>query len=150
MWPGSCDLDWVAGPACRARQMVQRWRGDRQRLSPQHPRHGSPGRGGHPAQRPDQGRYHQYPRPLGAWRTRLAEGRRPRRDVVVALRAEEGAGGRWGARWLVENHLAEFEGVTEAIGEVGGFSVTIGGKRLCLLQTAEKGMAWMRLTARGT
>ena len=40
--------------------------------------------------------------------------------------------------------------MTEAIGEVGGFSVTIGGKRLYLLQTAEKGMAWMRLSARGT
>jgi len=40
--------------------------------------------------------------------------------------------------------------VTEAIGEVGGFSVTIGGKRLYLLQTAEKGMAWMRLTTQGT
>ena len=40
--------------------------------------------------------------------------------------------------------------MTEAIGEVGGFSVTIGGKRLYLLQTAEKGMAWMRLSAQGT
>jgi acetylornithine deacetylase/succinyl-diaminopimelate desuccinylase-like protein len=50
----------------------------------------------------------------------------------------------------VDNHADLFEGVTEAIGEVGGFSVTIGGKRLYLLQTAEKGMAWMRLTAQGT
>ncbi len=87
---------------------------------------------------------------LAVLRQRLAEGRRPPRDVVVAFLADEEAGGSWGARWLVENHPAEFEGVTEAIGEVGGFSVTIGGKRLYLLQTAEKGMAWMRLTARGT
>ena len=43
-----------------------------------------------------------------------------------------------------------FEGVTEAIGEVGGFSAVIGGQRLYLLQTAEKGMAWLRLLARGT
>ncbi len=49
-----------------------------------------------------------------------------------------------------DNHPELFEGVTEAIGEVGGFSVTLGGKRLYLLQTAEKGMAWMRLTAQGT
>jgi acetylornithine deacetylase/succinyl-diaminopimelate desuccinylase-like protein len=87
---------------------------------------------------------------LAVLRQRLAEGRRPARDVVVAFLADEEAGGLWGARWLVDNHPAEFEGVTEAIGEVGGFSVTLGGKRLYPLQTAEKGMAWMRLTARGT
>ncbi len=87
---------------------------------------------------------------LAVLRQRLAEGRQPARDVVVAFLADEEAGGTWGARWLVDNHPAEFEGVTEAIGEVGGFSVTLGGKRLYLLQTAEKGMAWMRLTARGT
>jgi len=87
---------------------------------------------------------------LAVIRQRLAEGRRPPRDVVLAFLADEEAGGTWGARWLVDNHLELFEGVTEAIGEVGGFSVTLGGKRLYLLQTAEKGMAWMRLTARGT
>jgi acetylornithine deacetylase/succinyl-diaminopimelate desuccinylase-like protein len=87
---------------------------------------------------------------LATLRQRLAEGRRPGRDIVLAFLADEEAGGTWGAHWLVKNHPEHFEGVTEAIGEVGGFSVTIGGKRLYLLQTAEKGMAWMRLTARGT
>jgi acetylornithine deacetylase/succinyl-diaminopimelate desuccinylase-like protein len=87
---------------------------------------------------------------LAVLRQRLAEGRRPARDVVVAFVADEEAGGTWGARWLVDNHPAEFEGVTEAISEVGGFSLTLAGKRLYLLQTAEKGMAWMRLTATGT
>jgi acetylornithine deacetylase/succinyl-diaminopimelate desuccinylase-like protein len=87
---------------------------------------------------------------LAVIRQRLAEGRRPPRDVVLTFLADEEAGGDWGAGWLVDKHLAEFEGVTEAIGEVGGFSVNVGGERLYLLQTAEKGMAWMRLTARGT
>jgi acetylornithine deacetylase/succinyl-diaminopimelate desuccinylase-like protein len=87
---------------------------------------------------------------LAVLRQRLAEGRRPPRDVVVTFLADEEAGGSYGARWLVDNHPDLFEGVTEAIGEVGGFSVTLGGKRLYLLQTAEKGMAWMRLTAQGT
>jgi acetylornithine deacetylase/succinyl-diaminopimelate desuccinylase-like protein len=87
---------------------------------------------------------------LAVLRQRLAEGRRPPRDVVVAFLADEEAGGTWGARWLVDNHADLFEGVTEAIGEVGGFSVTIGGKRLYLLQTAEKGIAWMSLSAQGT
>jgi acetylornithine deacetylase/succinyl-diaminopimelate desuccinylase-like protein len=87
---------------------------------------------------------------LAVIRQRLAEGRRPSRDIVLAFLADEEAGGRWGARWLVEEHSDLFEGVTEAIGEVGGFSATIGGRRLYLIQTAEKGIAWLRLTARGT
>jgi acetylornithine deacetylase/succinyl-diaminopimelate desuccinylase-like protein len=70
--------------------------------------------------------------------------------VVLAFTADEEAGGTWGARWLVDNHPGLFEGVTEAVGEVGGFSMTLGGQRLYLLQTAEKGIAWLRLTARGT
>ena len=87
---------------------------------------------------------------LAVVRQRLREGRRPPRDVVLAFVADEEAGGTWGARWLVDNHPALFEGVTEAIGEVGGFSATIGGQRLYPIQVAEKGMAWMRLIARGT
>jgi acetylornithine deacetylase/succinyl-diaminopimelate desuccinylase-like protein len=80
----------------------------------------------------------------------MREGRRPPRDVVLAFLADEEAGGNWGGQWLVENHAQLFEGVTEAISEVGGFSATIGGQRLYLVQTAEKGIAWLRLTVRGT
>jgi acetylornithine deacetylase/succinyl-diaminopimelate desuccinylase-like protein len=87
---------------------------------------------------------------LAVARQRMREGRRPPRDVVIAFLADEEAGGSWGSRWLVDNHPGLFEGVTEAIGEVGGFSTTIGGQRLYLVQTAEKGMAWLRLTAHGT
>jgi len=87
---------------------------------------------------------------LAVVRQRLREQRPPARDVVLAFTADEEAGGTWGARWLVDNHPGLFEGVTEAVGEVGGFSVTLGRQRLYLLQTAEKGLAWMRLTARGT
>jgi acetylornithine deacetylase/succinyl-diaminopimelate desuccinylase-like protein len=87
---------------------------------------------------------------LAVIRQRLREGRRPPRDVVLAFVADEEAGGTWGARWLVDNHPELFEGVTEAIGEVGGFSATVGGRRLYLIQAAEKGMAWLRLIARGT
>ena len=44
----------------------------------------------------------------------------------------------------------DFAGATEAVSEVGGYSVDIHGQRVYLLQTAEKGMAWLRLVARGT
>jgi acetylornithine deacetylase/succinyl-diaminopimelate desuccinylase-like protein len=87
---------------------------------------------------------------LAVVRQRLREGRKPARDVVLAFTADEEAGGAWGARYLVDNHADLFEGVTEAVGEVGGFSATLAGQRLYLLQTAEKGMAWLRLTAHGT
>ena len=78
----------------------------------------------------------------------------PSRDVVFAFVADEEAGGKYGCQWLCENRPDLFEGVTEAIGEVGGFSLTVphrdgGDKRLYLIETAEKGMLWMRLTARG-
>jgi acetylornithine deacetylase/succinyl-diaminopimelate desuccinylase-like protein len=86
---------------------------------------------------------------LAVIRQRLREGRRPPRDVVLTFLADEEAGGVWGAGYLADNHRDLFEGVTEAIGEVGGFSATLGGQRLYLLQTAEKGMAWLRLTVRG-
>jgi acetylornithine deacetylase/succinyl-diaminopimelate desuccinylase-like protein len=77
-------------------------------------------------------------------------GRRPPRDVVLAFVADEEAGGAKGARWLVDNHPEVFDGCTEAISEVGGFSLTVHEDlRLYLVQTAEKGMAWLRLTARG-
>ncbi|WP_326826437.1 M20/M25/M40 family metallo-hydrolase [Streptosporangium sp. NBC_01756] len=87
---------------------------------------------------------------LAVVRQRLSEGRRPPRDVVLAFTADEEAGGTYGAQWLADGHKDLFEGCTEAIGEVGGFSVSLDdARRLYLIETAEKGIAWMRLTARG-
>jgi len=78
----------------------------------------------------------------------------PPRDLVFAFVADEEAGGKYGAQWLVDHRPDLFSGVTEAIGEVGGFSLTVprreGGEcRLYLIETAEKGLLWMRLKARG-
>ena len=75
---------------------------------------------------------------------------RPPRDLVVAFFADEEAGGVQGARWSVDHRPELFEGATEAISEVGGYSVEINGRRAYLLQTAEKGIAWLRLVAEGT
>ncbi|AKN70123.1 hypothetical protein QR97_10005 [Streptomyces sp. PBH53] len=88
---------------------------------------------------------------LAVVRDRLRSGRRPPRDIVVAFLADEEAGGTYGARHLVDHHPELFEGVTEAISEVGGFSFTVNDeRRLYLIQTAEKGMHWMKLTVAGT
>ena len=88
---------------------------------------------------------------LAVVRDRLRSGRRPPRDIVLAFLADEEAGGTFGARHLVDHHPDLFEGVTEAISEVGGFSFTVNEqRRLYLIQTAEKGMHWMKLTVAGT
>ncbi|MGA5298455.1 M20/M25/M40 family metallo-hydrolase [Nucisporomicrobium flavum] len=75
----------------------------------------------------------------------------PARDLIFAFLADEEAGGVVGAQWLVEHRPDLFAGATEAISEVGGFSVTLGGgPRAYLVETAEKGSMWLRLAARGT
>ncbi|RIK16798.1 MAG: hypothetical protein DCC50_03780 [Acidobacteria bacterium] len=82
-------------------------------------------------------------------------GEKPPRDIVWAFFADEEAGGDKGAGHVVEKHPEWFEGCTEAISEVGGFSITLpdaatgAPTRAYLLQTAEKGIAWLRLRARG-
>ena len=74
----------------------------------------------------------------------------PERDIVLAFFADEEAGSIFGSHFMVDKHPEVFSGCTEAISEVGGFSVTLpNGKRLYLIETAEKGIHWMRLTAQG-
>jgi acetylornithine deacetylase/succinyl-diaminopimelate desuccinylase-like protein len=81
------------------------------------------------------------------WRRR---GVRPPRDLVLCFTADEEAGSDYGARFLARRHPDLLDGCTEAIGEVGGYSFTVNNDlRLYLIQTAEKGMDWLRLTARG-
>lgn len=46
----------------------------------------------------------------------------PPRDLVFAFVSDEEHGGTYGAQWLVDNRPDLFEGVTEAIGEVGGLA----------------------------
>lgn len=78
------------------------------------------------------------------------ENRTPPRDIVLAFLADEEAGSRYGAHHLVDTEPELFEGCTEAVGEVGGFSFTVAAdRRLYLIETAEKGLDWLRLHARG-
>ena len=86
---------------------------------------------------------------LSTIRARARAGHVPDRPLVLAFTADEEAGGAHGAQVIVEDHREWIEDCTEAVGEVGGFSATIRGRRVYLIEAAEKGMAWMRLTARG-
>lgn len=87
---------------------------------------------------------------LSVVRARQRAGAIPDRPITLVFTADEEAGGVRGAHWLVTNHPEVFEGCTEAIGEVGGFSTYVGDQRLYLIESGERGIAWMRLTADGT
>jgi acetylornithine deacetylase/succinyl-diaminopimelate desuccinylase-like protein len=87
---------------------------------------------------------------LSIVRARERAGQIPDRPITLAFTADEEAGGLKGAHWLVDTRPELFEGCAEAIGEVGGFSTEIGGHRLYLIESGEKGIAWFRLRARGT
>jgi acetylornithine deacetylase/succinyl-diaminopimelate desuccinylase-like protein len=78
-----------------------------------------------------------------------------RRDVIFAAVADEEAGGTQGARALVETRPELFADATgrpasAAINEVGGYSMTVAGRRFYTVQVAEKGIVWTRLRASGT
>ena len=81
---------------------------------------------------------------------RARSGIRPRRDIVLAFTADEEDTSEFGAQWLVERHPELFEGCTEAVGESGAFTFHAGpGQRLYPIASAERGTAWLKLTARG-
>jgi acetylornithine deacetylase/succinyl-diaminopimelate desuccinylase-like protein len=78
-----------------------------------------------------------------------ARGLIPAGDVLLAILSDEEAGGDYGARFLVEHHAEQFAGVKYAIGEFGGFSWPIGGRKFYAVQIAEKKTCWMKATLRG-
>lgn len=87
---------------------------------------------------------------LASVRERVRQGRAPRRPIRLVFTADEEAGGGLGAGWLARTHPEAIADCTEAIGEVGGFSLSVADRRLYLIQTAEKGLAWLNLIASGT
>ncbi|MCB9135165.1 MAG: M20/M25/M40 family metallo-hydrolase [Anaerolineales bacterium] len=70
-------------------------------------------------------------------------------DVVLTILSDEEAGGDYGAKFLVETHAEQFAGIKYAIGEFGGFSLTIGGKRFYPIQVSEKQICWIKASVRG-
>ena len=78
-------------------------------------------------------------------------GYKPPRNILLVFFADEEAGSNYGSRWLVKHRPELFKGYSEAISEVGGFSITITGEnRLYLIEAAQKGIQWLKLSAKGT
>jgi len=87
---------------------------------------------------------------LAVFRQWARSGKKPPRNIVLVFFADEEAGSIFGSRWMVKEHPEVFASCSEAISEVGGFSVTVGiGSRLYLVEAAQKGIHWMKLTAHG-
>ena len=76
-------------------------------------------------------------------------GLKPRGDLILCVLADEEDGGDAGAKFLCEEHAELFDGVRHALGEFGGFSQVVGGRRLYPIQVAEKQICWLRAVVRG-
>jgi len=70
-------------------------------------------------------------------------------DVILVVLSDEENGGDFGAKFLVEEHAELFEGVRHALGEAGGISQVIAGKRFYPIQLGEKQICWLKATVRG-
>jgi acetylornithine deacetylase/succinyl-diaminopimelate desuccinylase-like protein len=87
---------------------------------------------------------------IAVFRLWARKGITPPRDIVLAFFADEEAGSLFGSRWMVANHPEVFDNCSEAISEVGGFSVALSNnKRLYFIEAAQKGIHWIRLSAEG-
>lgn len=59
-------------------------------------------------------------------------------DVLLTILSDEEAGGEYGAKFLVEEHAELFKGVRFALGEFGGFTLSIAGQKFYPIQVMEK------------
>ena len=78
-----------------------------------------------------------------------AEGSSLPGDIVLAILSDEETGGDYGAKYLVEEHAGLFEGILYAIGEFGGFTLHIGGRRFYPITVAEKQSCLVEITVHG-
>ena len=86
---------------------------------------------------------------LAAFMRAKARGAQPPGDVILCLLADEEAGSPLGAEFLVREHPELFDGVRYSIGEFGGFTMDVAGRRFYPIMVAEKQVCWMRATLRG-
>lgn len=70
-------------------------------------------------------------------------------DIIFTALSDEESGGGVGAKFLVENHAELFKDVRYALGEVGGFTSYIDGKKFYCIQVLEKQVCWLKATLHG-
>jgi len=86
---------------------------------------------------------------LAAFMRAKASGAPPPGDVILCLLADEEAGSPLGADFLVREYAELFDGVRYSIGEFGGFTMDVAGRRFYPIMVAEKQICWTRATVRG-
>lgn len=86
---------------------------------------------------------------LAAFMRAKASGVQPPGDVILCLLADEEAGSPLGADFVVREHPELFDGVRYSIGEFGGFTMDVAGRRFYPIMVAEKQLCWSRATLRG-
>jgi len=79
----------------------------------------------------------------------VRKGVKPKGDIIFAATADEERGGDAGVRWLVENHPDKIR-ADYVINEGAGYSIPIRGKQVFTVQTAEKGVMWLKIKASGS
>ena len=86
---------------------------------------------------------------LAAFMRAKARGAQPPGDVILCLLADEEGGSPLGAEFLVREHPELFDGVRYSIGEFGGFTMDVAGRRFYPIMVAEKQLCWTHATLRG-
>jgi acetylornithine deacetylase/succinyl-diaminopimelate desuccinylase-like protein len=86
---------------------------------------------------------------LAAFMRAKASGAQPPGDVILCLLADEEGGSALGADYLVREHAELFDGVRYSLGEFGGFTMDVAGRRFYPIMVAEKQLCWTRATLRG-
>jgi len=72
----------------------------------------------------------------------------PKDDIILAATADEEKGGEAGAGWVVRNHPEKVQ-AKYVINEGGGLAIPVNGKNIYTIQTAEKGIVWLKVMAKG-
>jgi acetylornithine deacetylase/succinyl-diaminopimelate desuccinylase-like protein len=86
---------------------------------------------------------------LAAFMRAKASGVQPPGDVILCLLADEEAGSPLGADFMVREHAELFDGVRYSVGEFGGFTMDVAGRRFYPIMVSEKQICWTRATLRG-
>jgi acetylornithine deacetylase/succinyl-diaminopimelate desuccinylase-like protein len=73
----------------------------------------------------------------------------PKGDIILLILSDEESGSKFGAGYMVDQHPDLFDDVRYAIGEFGGYTAHIGGKKFYPIQISEKQICWLKAVVKG-